>query len=222
MLFRLLCPVSFTLDFSLLNTFDVPVTESGHIEYVPMNIVNMEEPGVNTPIPVVNEVINRNLPQGSEQLVADPLEVPVSLATYIWFCGITALIFYSIIQYIKLRKRLVGAMPLRNNIFLADHIASPFVLGLLSPKIYLPSSMTEAEQEYVILHDGSVLYYHSDCGTINDNKTGRCIRLSETEQSELNDILSKYVKLGSAEVPMEETASLENYRMEQHALMKKN
>lgn len=152
-LFRLLCPVSFTLDISLLNTFDVPVTESGSIEYVPVDIVHMAEPSVNTLIPVVNEVINDSLPQGREQLVADPLEFPVSFATYIWLCGIAAMIIYSVMQYMKLRRRLVGEMPLRDNIYLADHIDSPFVMGLLFPKIYLPSSLSTTEQEYIIFHE---------------------------------------------------------------------
>ena len=152
-LFRLLCPVSFSLDISFLNQFDVPVTESGSIEYVPANIVHMVEPSISTPIAVVNDVVNESLPQGDEQLVADALESPMSIITYIWFWGIAALVIYSTFQYIKLRKRLIGATTLCGNVFMADHIDSPFVIGLVCPKIYLPSSLSETEQEYVILHE---------------------------------------------------------------------
>jgi len=152
-LFRLLCPVSFTLDVSFLKQFDVPVTESGSIEYVPANIVHMEEPSVSTPITAVNDVVNERLPQGNEQLAADPLEAPVSIITYIWLFGIAALVIYSAVQYVKLRRRLIGAIPLHDNIFLADYIDSPFVMGIVFPKIYLPSSLSENEQEYVILHE---------------------------------------------------------------------
>ena len=152
-LFRLLCPFSFSLDVSFLNQFDVPVTESGSIEYVPSNIVHMEEPSISTPIAVVNDVVNERLPQGREQLVADPLEAPVSIITYIWLFGIAALVIYSAVQYVKLRRKLIGATPLRGNIFLADYIDSPFVMGIVFPKIYLPSSLSETEQEYVILHE---------------------------------------------------------------------
>lgn len=152
-LFRLLCPISFSLDVSFLNQFDVPVTESGSIEYVPAYIVHMEEPGISPPISVVNDVVNERLPQGREQLVADPLEAPVSIITYIWFLGIAALVIYSAVQYVKLRRKLIGATPLRGNIFLADYIDSPFVMGLVFPRIYLPSSLSETEQEYVILHE---------------------------------------------------------------------
>lgn len=152
-LFRLLCPVSFTLDVSFLKQFDVPVTESGSIEYVPANIVHMAEPSVSTPIAAVNNVVNERLPQGNEQLAADPLEAQVSIITYIWLFGIAALVIYSAVQYVKLRRCLIGTVPLRDNIFLADYVDSPFVMGLVFTRIYLPSSLNEAEQEYVILHE---------------------------------------------------------------------
>ena len=152
-LFRLLCPISFSLDVSFLNQFDVPVTESGSIEYVPANIVHMEEPSISTPISVVNDVVNERLPGGSEQLVADPLEASMSIITYIWLLGIAALVIYSGVQYVKLRRKLICASPLHGNVFLADYINSPFVMGIVFPKIYLPSSLSEIEQEYVILHE---------------------------------------------------------------------
>jgi len=47
----------------------------------------------------------------------------------------------------------VTASPLRDNIYLADEIHSPFVMGLFRPKIYLPSEMEEREQSYIILHE---------------------------------------------------------------------
>lgn len=152
-LFRLLCPVSITSNISLLNIFDTPVTETGSIEYIPSDIVHVENPTVALPVPGVNETINEILPQGEEQLVADPLEFPTSLMTYIWFAGIAVLLIYSVVQFIRLRRKLVGAVPLCENIYLADHIASPFVLGLFRPKIFLPSSLSEVEQEYIIQHE---------------------------------------------------------------------
>lgn len=48
---------------------------------------------------------------------------------------------------------MAGSVPLRDNIRLADHIQSPFVLGLLRPRIYLPSGLPEKEREYLILHE---------------------------------------------------------------------
>lgn len=42
---------------------------------------------------------------------------------------------------------------MRDNIFLADYVPTPFVIGVVRPRIYLPSSLQEKEMEYIILHE---------------------------------------------------------------------
>jgi len=156
-LFRLLCPVSIGSNFSVYNLFDAPAQESGTItsviEYVPSNIVHTEYPSVALPVPGISDVINDALPQGQEQLVADPLEAPMSFATYAWMIGVLVMAIYSIASYIRLRRKLSVVVPLRDNIFIADDIKSPFVVGLFRPKIYLPCNLGDKEQEYIILHE---------------------------------------------------------------------
>jgi len=156
-LFRLLCPVSIGSSFSVYNLFDAPAQESGTItsviEYVPSNIVHTEYPSVARPVPGISDAINEALPQGREQLVADPLEAPMSIATYVWMIGVLVMVIYSIVSYIRLRRKLSVVVPLRDNIFIADDIKSPFVVGLFRPKIYLPCNLSDKEQEYIILHE---------------------------------------------------------------------
>lgn len=156
-LFRLLCPVSIGSNFSIYNLFDAPAQESGTItsviEYVPSNIVYTEYPSVALPVPGISDVINEALPQGREQLVADPLEAPMSIATYVWMIGVLGMVTYSIVSYIRLRRKLSVVVPRRDNIFIADDIKSPFVVGLFRPKIYLPCNLGDKEQEYIILHE---------------------------------------------------------------------
>ena len=76
-LFRLLCPVSIGSTFSAFNLFETPTEDSGFItsviEYVPTDIVHTEYPSVVVPVPGVSDAINEALPQGEEQLRADPL-----------------------------------------------------------------------------------------------------------------------------------------------------
>ena len=120
---------------------------------VPADIVHTENPSVVLPVPGVSEVINDALPQGEEQLRADPLEGRTFVATVIWMMGVLAMGIYSIVSYLKLRFKLRVAIPLRENIFIADDIKSPFVVGLIRPRIYLPCNLSEKEQEYIILHE---------------------------------------------------------------------
>ena len=159
-LFRLLFPVSIESGLSLYNLLDVPTVESGTmtsvIEYVPENIVHTEYPSVILPVPGISNVINNALPQGQEQLVADPLEAPTSLATYIWMIGVLVMVIYSIVSYIQLHGKLLASVKLRDNIFIADDIDSPFVMGLIrsllhSPKksvitLFFTSSITSAAE----------------------------------------------------------------------------
>lgn len=156
-LFRLLCPVSIGSTFSVFNLFETPTEDSGFItsviEYVPTDIVHTEYPSVVVPVPGVSDAINEVLPQGEEQLRADPLEAPVSIATYVWMAGVLGMAIYSVMSYAQLRQKLRVVVPLRENIFIADDIKSPFVVGLFRPKIYLPCNLGEQEQEYIILHE---------------------------------------------------------------------
>ena len=156
-LFRLLCPVSIGSSFSLYNLFDAPTEESGAmtsvIEYVPSNIVHTEYPAVALPIPSISNVINEALPQGEEQLRADPLEGLIFIATSVWMTGVLVMAIYSIVSYVRLRRKLSVVVPLRDNIFIADDIKSPFVVGLFRPKIYLPCNLGDKEKAYIILHE---------------------------------------------------------------------
>lgn len=170
-LFRLVCPVSFSSEFSLIGLLNAPAATNGSVSFIPADIVHTEHPRVDLPVPGLNEVINENLPQGEEQLAADPLEWQVAAATVLWLCGVAAMLIYSAVSLLLLRRKLTGAVRLQRtmqsspafnremsssshgNIYLADHIPSPFVLGIIHPKIYLPSTLTEQEQSYVILHE---------------------------------------------------------------------
>lgn len=162
-LFRLLCPVTLSSDWSLLGLLDLPgeATEwKGTIEYIPMNIVHTEYPQVQLPAltgeNVIGGWINDQLPQGEEQLVADPLEGPVVLATWIWWLGILVLLGYSVVSYGKLQMKLRDAVPCKGisrEIYETDRIATAFVLGVFRPRIYLPVGLTERERSYILLHE---------------------------------------------------------------------
>ena len=156
-LFRLLCPVSFESGMSLFGLFETPTVgatdRTSMVEYIPSNIVHTEYPEVVLPVPGIGDTITEALPKGEEQLRADPLEGPIFIATYVWWGGILVMAIYGIVTWLQLRSRLVTASPLRENIYLADDIDSPFVMGLIRPKIYLPSEMEQREQSYIILHE---------------------------------------------------------------------
>lgn len=156
-LFRLLCPVAVTSDLSLFGFLDTPAAESSartsRIEYVPSDIVHTTQLlGIALSLPGADG-INDMLPPGGEQPGAYPLAAPMTIAVYVWMAGVIGMGVYAAVSYLQLRKKLVTASPLRENIYLADDITSPFVMGLFRPKIYLPSAMGEKEQSYILMHE---------------------------------------------------------------------
>lgn len=155
-LFRLLCPVSLTSRFSLMGLVPVPASEAGGMEYVSLHGPHAEQPAnaadapVSDPGPAADG--SGELP-AAEGAAADPVDVPASIVSVVWICGAAAMVSFHLFQLMRLRRRLIGSIPLRDNIYLADHIPTPFVMGLLRPRIYLPSQMSQAEQSYVIQHE---------------------------------------------------------------------
>ncbi len=151
--FRLICPVSFSSEFSLLGIFHTPAVINNSMAYIPADIVHTERPQVDLPIPAINEAINHSLPQGEEQAAADPLEWRIAAATVLWLSGIAAMLTYSAVSLLLLHRKLIGAVRLRENIYLADHIPTAFVIGVIRPKIFLPSTLADQEQGYILLHE---------------------------------------------------------------------
>ena len=163
-LFRLLCPVSVTSAVSLMGALGAPAQErtqrTSAVEYVPADIM------IRGTAPAVTQLPQTPLLAETGGAVSDapadtaPAAVPVMsfnepvfILTLIWLAGMVLLLAYSLVSLLRLRRRLVGTVRLRDNIYLADHIPSPFVMGLFRPKIYLPSTLTETERGYILRHE---------------------------------------------------------------------
>ena len=72
---------------------------------------------------------------------------------WIWVGGALAMLLWAAVSWLRLRPRIRAAVRLRENVYLCDHIPSPFVLGLFRPKIYLPSDLSEAHRDQVLAHE---------------------------------------------------------------------
>ncbi len=97
-------------------------------------------------------VHKQNLPANTIEYITEN-RMPISALTGVWMLGVLVMCVYAVISSLRLRKKLIPSSPLRDNILLADGIVSPFVMGLVRPKIYLPSSLSEKEQPYILLHE---------------------------------------------------------------------
>ncbi len=150
---RLVVPFSFESALSL-----IPSAET-------FNAHNIQygTPAISSGIPAVNNAVNPVLgetfapnPAGS----VNPLYVWTFIMSVIWCIGIAAMLLYAVISYVRVRQSVAERAPYEGNIFLCDHVKSPFILGLVRPKIYLPSSMDTTAIEPVIAHEKAHLARH--------------------------------------------------------------
>lgn len=77
----------------------------------------------------------------------------VRVLAAVWFLGMAVLGFYSVISYRLLRRRISSAVLLRDNVYECDNIATPFVIGIMNPKIYIPFRLDEQEREFILRHE---------------------------------------------------------------------
>jgi beta-lactamase regulating signal transducer with metallopeptidase domain len=149
-LFRLLCPVSLSSNMSLFRLFDTPnaateyVEPASHVGGTVTGSVRNENGGV---------AVKDEVPE--IEVKAKPVReiTPAEVLTFVWLAGVLGMAGYSLVKYVQLRKRLREAVPLRDNIYIADHIDTAFVMGLVRPKIYIPSSVEDRDMTHIIAHE---------------------------------------------------------------------
>lgn len=71
----------------------------------------------------------------------------------LWAVGVTAILVYNSVALALVRKQIAAAELLQENIYVCSQVKTPFTLGFFQPKIYLPASLREEEQEYIICHE---------------------------------------------------------------------
>lgn len=150
---RLICPFSFESILSL-----IPSAET-----VPQDIIYSEAPAIHSGVPIFNSTVN---PIISENLAPEvgasvnPMQIIAFVASVVWIVGIVAMVLYTVISYFRIHRKVREAVPYQENIWLCDHIDTPFILGVIRPRIYLPSNMNEQDIEYVIAHEKAHLKRH--------------------------------------------------------------
>lgn len=152
-LFRLICPFSFSSGFSLFGLLGPVQTGTSIPQYIPQEIGMMRTPTVDTGVDNVNTVLNASLPAATPFASVNPMQALLTLGTLIWLTGAAVLFIYAVISYLRLQKQISMATLVSDNIYETDLIRSPFVCGFVRPKIYLPLSLTGQEREYILSHE---------------------------------------------------------------------
>lgn len=144
---RLMLPFSIESALSL-----IPSAETVSPEVVRFD----PAPTITSGVELIDNAVNPSL---SESFAAaplasvNPLYVWTYLAGWVWLIGLAAMLLYALVSYLRLRRRVSASIPLRENIYVCDEVPSPFILGIVRPRIYLPSALDEAQRGSVLSHE---------------------------------------------------------------------
>lgn len=142
--FRLCCPVSIKAMFSLFRFAPVQTEiaqtpgQASVIQMLPSSVVEATAP---------------NLYSETISVPPNPAHTWLVVGLIVWQIGIVALLAYGFVSYLRTLHRLADAVLKKDNIFESDRIDSPFILGLIRPKIYLPVGLDENTLQYVLAHE---------------------------------------------------------------------
>lgn len=144
---RLMLPFSIESALSL-----IPSAETVSPEVVQFD----PAPTITSGVEFIDNAVNPSL---SESFAAaplasvNPLYVWTYLAGWVWLIGLAAMLLYALVSYLRLRRRVSASIPLRENIYVCDEVPSPFILGIVRPRIYLPSALDETQRGSVLSHE---------------------------------------------------------------------
>ena len=120
-------------------------------------------PTITSGVSVIDNAVNPSL---SEHFAAaplasvNPLYVWTYLAGWVWLIGLGVMLLYALVSYLRLRRRVSVSLCVQENIYLCDAISSPFILGVVKPRIYLPSGLDEVQRQNVLSHERAHLARH--------------------------------------------------------------
>ena len=149
--FRLVFPFTIESMFSLIPFNPSPI---------PPDIAMQTVPRIDSGIPLVNNAVSNVLPAAVPYYSANPLQIWVSIGAWAWFFGLAILMIYGLVSFFLLKRKMQKSMWVEANIYEADNIKSPFVLGIFSPKIYLPVGLSKHERGYILLHEQTHIRRH--------------------------------------------------------------
>ena len=143
---RLVCPVSIESVLSLIPS----------AEPVQPEIIVSAQPAITSGIPAVDAIVNPPLAATftpSPAQSANPLQIWTFLAACVWLAGIAALLLYAAVSALRLRLRVRTAVRLEGKVYQSEFVSSPFILGVIRPRIYLPFGLEAGAQAMVLAHE---------------------------------------------------------------------
>ena len=151
---RLVCPVSLQSPVSAYQVATpAAVQDSGGVTYFQYVHTSGDKPSIQLDVETIRPAGITPVQQDTAADTSHTVARYMPPYVMIWLAVGGALLLYGLVSTLRLRYRVREGMRLRENIWLCDAVTSPFLLGILRPRIYLPSGMDERQMDYVLAHE---------------------------------------------------------------------
>lgn len=143
---RLLCPISLESVFSM-----IPSSETIHHD-----IIVSAKPSIDSGVTFVDNAVNPVMEKSFAPKPGDsvnPLQIWIFVASIVWLAGVCVMLLYAVISYLRLRYKVRLAVWFQKSVYISEFIGSPFILGVIRPRIYLPTGLEEKVLQPVLAHE---------------------------------------------------------------------
>ena len=174
---RLLCPFFPASSFSLIPSRETISAEV--VRFAPAPAIDSGIPALNE---ALNPMIGERFAPAPGTSV-NPLYIWTAIAGIVWLVGVAVMAGYALLGSLRMRSVVREAVPLGmcgesyetgeagtcaephrarpletgaalpDNVWLCDAVRSPFILGIVRPKIYLPSGITREQMLCILAHE---------------------------------------------------------------------
>ena len=154
-LFRMVCPVSFTSPWGAAALVEeaLPTTAQVQATQEPVQQPGTAGvPAISPAEPLPEDAVVELTPMEPSQ-VPEPRLSPMLPLSVLWLAGVAVLWGWWLYTHRKLKKRMETAVWVAPGVLESDQPGPPFVLGFFPPKIYLPQGLEEPHRSYVLSHE---------------------------------------------------------------------
>lgn len=123
---------------------------------IPTTITHDKYPALDTGFENVDEIVNPILSGSMEarpEYSANPMHVWITALGWIWLAVMLCMLIYMTVSFIYLRIKTRVKVEREDNVYLCDYVKTPFILGIIRPRIYLPSDISDKDYSLVVAHE---------------------------------------------------------------------
>lgn len=149
--FRLICPISFK---SIISIFGLGTPRSPSLPNVGGDII-VDGSNASRPMFPIDDPDFLGSGDATVEFIEkfDYISLINTIVMIVWFIGMSVALIFTIASYFKVKRQMANAVRFEGNVFMSEKVGSPFALGFIRPRIYIPYGVDRGTYEQIIAHE---------------------------------------------------------------------